>query len=1144
MWRAGRWRGLRPDPFTEAEEPAAYAALGVFRGLVAGWTPGPAADNAAPVPVGALKETAGKFHDVLAALGYPLVTGETVGDVMETEEGLTNPPRYPWGAAGTLEELQAPANVGQLKTAFRAPHPGLVERSVQLHGELTVADNGLPVAGEKTLAVQSLPVWGAPRMGAVAYAANGSSLVPNVPTLPSAVRLARPTLLRFSPWLSGVRFQGVVHFTAVEHRIEDVTTWIPVVSGGVLAADTSLPYAFERSVFFKAGTFVEFAHVAMRNDRPNSHGSKASSVQTMYPLVRRGTLAADTLLVYSLQPTLQCTFDGGTEVEFAQFPRLIERAEWGGTKSLTRFEPAGMVARGTTSDARPAQPVHISPEATVRLKPGTVAVFVNFLTRQLTAAGAPPGWVPPTTYPTTTSGTGAQTSDFVIPAKGGRIPYFDAVANAGGRVFFWPLPEPRPGMLRPEDTVLSGRVTDGVFWYREKEEAGGFLKRGIVAVDEEVPASVIGVGSVKCAAGHPIAIRHFLHEFTTPSPGSPAANQYVAPPLPESSQLKVPGYEVEEEVIGYLAEAVTAGPGDVVMPGTNGMPITVPEDREVAFEHDAAPLQTVGVPGARPVVRGRLIPESVSAVASNPQAADADGDGFTAGEEMRMGSSDGDAAVPGGVRPFLASALAGLGPHVIHDERDAARPVGDELWGRQTEVSIPVTAEATKRYLSLVVTHRGFPRGTRSAVSDTLTWSLPGAGAALGGTVKASDVHHVWLSSMGGGRTLGGARPFWVIPLGFVAEGGATAGVTVTTASERGEWVVAAVLTDHSQALAGVGGRFVAASTGVPENHVRINDRPAAVPFAERPQLSGGSTASGSGAGFDSDGDFSPDLEEQAVGTDPGDSRSAPVVLSSLHVTRESKRYRPNPYGWSMYTDLVVNDGWAVFDSSTGSAPEIAQLGRTYLTYLIPGTQIETWDFSEAEYRGEPRGHADDFVRLWKDRGDPTIARGLPADAGGFGGSDAAWALYMPEPERRDLPTAIPFRLEYLMTTGKRYRLRGPLSDAAQSRTFLRVRWEKTWPSYESYMSHVRKFGFGWFEMSGPNTAALGAPVSVTTETLSIPKGAHYSEPMDIVPKPGRRSILGWHHEVGCGAASSGGGGHKIRQGSGHDAKCGGCRPD
>jgi hypothetical protein len=1097
--RALAW--LETQSITEAEEPAAYAALGVFRGMVAGWTPGPAADNAAPVPVGALKETAAKFHDVLAALGYPLVTGETVGDVMEAEEGLTNPPRYPWGAAGTLEELQAPANVGQLKTAFRAPHPGLVEGSVVLHGELTVADNGLPVAGEKTLAVQSLPVWGTPRMGAVTYAANGSSLVPNVPTLPSAVRLARPTLLRFSPWLSGVRFQGVVHFTAVEHRIGDVTTWIPVVSGGVLAADTPLPYAFERSAFFKVGTYVEFAHVAMRNDRPDSAGSKASSVQTMYPLVRRGTLAADTALVYSLQPELECTFDGGTEVEFAQFPRLIERAEWEGSKSLTRFEPAGMVARGTISDARPAQPVHISPEATVRLKPGTVAVFANFLTRQLTAAGAPPGSVPPTNYPTTTSGTGTQTSEFAMPAKGGRIPYFDAVANAGGRVFFWPLPEPRPGMLRPEDTVLSGRVTDGMFWYREREEAGGFLKRGIVAVDEEVPASVAGVGTVKCAAGHPIAIRHFLHEFTTPSPGSPAANQYVAPPLPESSELKVPGHQVKEEVIGYLAEAVTAGPGDVVMPGTNGMSITVPEDRAVAFEHDAAPLQTGGVPGARPVVRGRLIPESVSPVASNPQAADADGDGFTAGEEMRMGSSDGDAAVPGGVRPFLASALAGLGPHVIHDERDAPRPVGDELWGRQTGVSIPVTAEATKRYLSLVVTHRGFPRGTRSAVSDTLTWSLTGDGSALGGTVKASELHHVWLSSMAGGRTLGGARPFWVIPLGFVADGGAAAGVTVTTASERGEWVVAAVLTDDSQALAGVGGRFVEAGAGVPENHVRINDRPVAVPFARRPQNSGDSTPSGSAAGFDSDRDFSPDLEEQAAGTDPEDKYSAPVVLSSLVLNRETFRYVPNPHGWSGYTDLNVNDGWAVVDHSTPNSFGVSGLGRTYVTFPVPGTQYRTSDFHGTEYRGELDGHAKDFGSIWKELEPPAVSRGLPADNGGNDGVDAAWALYVPEPERR-YSAPVPYRSEYLATTGKRYRLRGPLSDADQSRTFLRVCWEKTWPSYEAYMRDVRNFGYGWEEMTGPKTAALGDPVSVTMKTLTIPKGAQYSdEEVDLVPK-------------------------------------------
>jgi hypothetical protein len=378
---------------------------------------------------------------------------------------------------------------------------------------------------------------------------------------------------------------------------------------------------------------------------------------------------------------------------------------------------------------------------------------------------------------------------------------------------------------------------------------------------------------------------------------------------------------------------------------------------------------------------------------------------------------------------------------------------------------------------------------------------MTGGGASLGGTVKASDLHHVWLSNMAGGRTLGGARPFWVIPLGFVADGGATAGVTVTTASARGEWVVAAVLTDDSQALAGVGGRFVAVSAGVPENHVRINDRPAAIPFDRRPQISGGSTASGAGAGFDSDGDFSPDLEEQAAGTDPQDKQSAPVVLSSLILTRETKRYRPNPNGWSGYTDLNVNDGWAVFALPSASAVGQAQLGRTYQASLIPGTQIRTVDISEAEYRGDPSGMANDFVSLWRHLKDPTVPRGLPADDGGFGRSDAAWALYVPEPERRVSPTTVPFRAELITTTGKRYRLRGPVSNVDQSRTFLRVRWEKTWPSYEAYMGHVRNFGYGWYEMTGPNTAALGDPVSVTTETLIIPKGAHYSEPMDIVPK-------------------------------------------
>ena len=1095
--RALAWLETLPETpsITEAEEPAAYAALGVFRRMVAGWTPGPAADNAAPVPVGALKETAAKFHDVLAALGYPLVTGETVGDVMETEEGLTNPPRYPWGAAGTLEELQAPANVGQLKTAFRAPHPGLVKGSVDLHPRLTLADDGLAVAGPETLAAQTLPVWGAPRMGAVAYAANGSSLVPNVPTLPSAVRLARPTELRFSPWLDPVWFQGVVHFTAVEHRIGEVTTWIPVVSSGVLAENVLLPYSPGLSADFKRGTYVEFAQVATVRDRPAAGGSAAITIRSAYPLVRRGTLAADSRLRYSVTVEGECTFAGGSEVRFHQFPRLIERAWLDRAVSIEQFEAVGMVAQGTLSATMAAQPVQASPGVTLNLAPGTVADFAGFLTRHLVASGSPPPADVPTDLMTSGSGTDLPEHAGALPDNAGPNPYVTLTESAGARVFFRALLEPRPGDLRPVTRIYQD--TNSSYWYRESEQAVGWLARGITAAEVDLPAGVLGVGKVKCAAQHPVTFRHFLHEVTAPPPGTP-----------------VDEHTIDEYIHGYLASAVTGGLATVSMPakrvreagepagaGPELVMIPVPPLHRVAFEYDAMSLSIGSAPWWLPVVRGLLIPGSVSPVASNPQAADADGDGFTAGEEMRMGSSDGDAAVPGGVRPFLASALAGLGPHVIHDERDAPRPVGNGAWGHQTVVSIPVTAEATKRYLSLVVTHRGFPRGTRSAVGDTLTWSLTGAGAALGGTVKASDLHHVWLNSMAGGRTLGGARPFWVIPLGFVVDGEAAAGVTVTTASARGEWVVAAVLTEDSQALAGVGGRFVAAGAGVPENYVRINDRPAAIPFARRPQISGDSTPSGSAAGFDSDGDFSPDLEEQAAGTDPEDKYSAPVVLSSLVLNRETFRYVPNPHGWSGYTDLNVNDGWAVVDHSTPNSFGVSGLGRTYVTFPVPGTQYRTNDFHGTEYRGELDGHAKDFGSIWKELEPPAVSRGLPADNGGNDGVDAAWSLYVPEPERR-YSAPVPYRSEYLATTGKRYRLRGPLSDADQSRTFLRVCWEKTWPSYEAYMRDVRNFGYGWEEMTGPKTAALGDPVSVTMKTLTIPKGAQYSdEEVDLVPK-------------------------------------------
>jgi hypothetical protein len=404
-----------------------------------------------------------------------------------------------------------------------------------------------------------------------------------------------------------------------------------------------------------------------------------------------------------------------------------------------------------------------------------------------------------------------------------------------------------------------------------------------------------------------------------------------------------------------------------------------------------------------------------------------------------------------------------------------------------------VTAGATKRYLSLVVTHRGFPRGTRSAVGDTLTWSLTGAGAALGGTVKASDLHHAWLNSMAGGRTLGGARPFWVIPLGFVADGGATAGVTVTTASARGEWVVASVLTDDSQALAGVGGRFVAVSAGVPENPVRINDRPAAIPFAERPQLSGDSTASGAGAGFDSDGDFSPDLEEQAAGTDPQDEHSAPVVLSSLVITRETTRFRPNPYGGNGgWSELTINHGWE-------AAAGFPVLKRTWVLppgYVNPlGSKFE---LPEKTFNGDTAEHGDDLAGRWNRHAAPVASRGLPsAELDG----DAPVALFMGDGSSSAVGG---FQREHIYTRGMRYRLRGPARLESQERTYIRARWVKNWPTVEAYYRDLMETGQMWF--SGDGTPS-GAPTSISTVTLAIPPSemagvnANYSASHDVVPQ-------------------------------------------
>jgi hypothetical protein len=503
-----------------------------------------------------------------------------------------------------------------------------------------------------------------------------------------------------------------------------------------------------------------------------------------------------------------------------------------------------------------------------------------------------------------------------------------------------------------------------------------------------------------------------------------------------------------------------------------------------------------------------LIPESVSPVASNPQAADADGDGFTAGEEMRMGSSDGDAAVPGGVRPFLASALAGLGPHVIHDERDAPRPVGNGLWGRQTVVSIPVTAEATKRYLSLVVTHRGFPRGTRSAVSDTLTWSLTGDGSALGGTVKASDLHHAWLSSIAGGRTLGGARPFWVIPLGFVADGGAAAGVTVTTASALGEWLVAAVLTEDSQALAGVGGRFVAAGAGVPENAL-VSGPPtpwivppgsrSTTPFStpDRPIVIGPGT---NGSVLDTDEDFSPDLEEMFHGTDPAKKESAPYVLSSQMMHRHTFATFGS-YGTRdpMVSWWYINRGWTMTESLGQSPfPNPESLGyRTWQEFeQVPGIRrIGQYLTGPAEPFAK---HGAGFVDRWNELRDPTPEHGLPRD-GSF-----------PEEIQHPITVRVPYptkagatAVQEMETFGFRYRLRGPLTDHEVTRQFLRMRWEQAMSLEDYWKTGIRN----WPESAEGNSAITPEFVGIVSLTIS-PQGTaaadrrNYSKYEDIIPKP------------------------------------------
>jgi hypothetical protein len=910
----------------------------------------------------------------------------------------------------------------------------------------------------------------------------------------------------------------VVHFTAVEHRIEDVTTWIPVVSGGVLAADTPLPYSPGLSAGFKRGTYVEFAQVATVRDRPAAGGSAAITIRSAYPLVRLGTLAADSLLQYSDTGDRKCTFAGGSEVRFNQFPRLIERARWNGTLTIERFEAVGMVAQGTLSATMAAQPVQASPGVTLTLAPGTVADFAGFLTRHLVVSGSPPPAGAPSDLMTLGSGTDLPEHAGALPENSGPDPYATLTESAGARIFFRALPVPRPGDMRPVDGARNYLAANTSDWYRESEKAVGWLARGIPAADVDLPAGVLGVGKVKCAAQHPVTFRHFLHEVTAPPPGSSSTIQKAPPPHAlESTSTTVGAHTIDEYVHGYLASAVTGGLATVSMPAKRVPPeeepaeagpelamIPVPPLHTVAFEHDAmllAPPAAQPAPWWLPVVRALLVPNSVHPVSAHPVAADADGDGYNSGEEMRMGTSDNDPSKPGSSLGFQQSALAALGPFVIYDERDAPNPDGDLPWEHESVITIPVDSGSPNRFLALVVTHRGFPRETRRAANDVLTWTVTRDDESIQRSIRASDLHLQWLSCMARARTLGGARPYWVVPLGPLAENATSATVSVTSTSARGEWEVVAVLTNSGHALSGVGGLAVSGGVALPENQPGIDDRIPPVPFATRPRLPTSSKQSGAGSAFDTDADFSPDVEEQRVGTNPGDAHSAPVILSALELFRGTSRYRPNPHGWRGFTDLTINDGWDVFEKSSHNGTGLLQLGRTYRTRLLPGTTWSTIVFDEPIYLGEPRELADDFVSIWEKQGAPTIGRGLPADLDRSGIGESAWTVYVPDLEHPQTQWTPAFREEYIATSGIRYRLRGPLSDTEQSKTFLRVRWEKTWPSRSDYMDHVQIYGYGWYNESNSETSALGDPVSVTTKTLVIPPGSHYSQPLDIVPK-------------------------------------------
>jgi hypothetical protein len=96
------------------------------------------------------------------------------------------------------------------------------------------------------------------------------------------------------------------------------------------------------------------------------------------------------------------------------------------------------------------------------------------------------------------------------------------------------------------------------------------------------------------------------------------------------------------------------------------------------------------------------------------------------------------------------------------------------------------------------------------------------------------------------------------------------------------------------------------------------------------------------------------------------------------------------------------------------------------------------------------------------------------------------------------------FQREHIYTRGMRYRLRGPARFESQERTYIKVRWEKVWPTTEAYFRDLIETGQTWFSSDGTPS---GAPTSISTVTLAIPPSkmagvnANYSASHDVVPQ-------------------------------------------